>query len=73
MRRPKLVITIYSHDRTTTYIVKTEYVEHPGAEPLTRYDSCTSAGDLYRKVAKHVRHAKEMTYDYKVEHKEFSV
>lgn len=71
--KPIVRITIYSHDKTTTHIVKTEYREYPEAVPVIKYDSCTSAGELYRKVQKHVRHAKEMSYDYKVEHREFTV
>lgn len=69
--RPNIRITIYSHDKTTTHIVKTVYHETPESEPLVKYDVCTCAGELYRKVQKHIRHAKEMTYDYKVDFQTF--
>lgn len=64
--RPQLLITGYADERTSTYILQTTYLEHPGTRADIHTRTFPSLRELNKGMNQVIKNAKENTYDYAV-------
>lgn len=66
-KRPQFKIIGYVDERTSTYILETEYRETPQGPGKIEYQSFLTLRKLNKEMLKAIEHAKRNNYNYKVE------